>query len=150
MNVSELLPFVPGVLFAAVSAFIAWRISRTGTTIVKTTDEEIIRSDAQVKPLPVEPMLSTEEKPDKFAAWKARNGIFEEKVHFFQPEVEASVVEGFSIDVEPRIYESVHFIIHEKPYVFTNIRELGKGKVAQRTFLHGLNVEPEVKIQLPN
>ena len=66
MNVSELLPFIPAVLFVVVSGFIAWRISRTGNAVASSNAVLDKQPDAKPAKALVDPTPG--EKPQTFSS----------------------------------------------------------------------------------
>jgi len=66
MNVSELLPFIPAVLFVVVSGFIAWCISRTGNAVAPSNAALVKQPDAMPAKTPVDP--ATWEKGQTFSS----------------------------------------------------------------------------------
>jgi len=68
MNASELLPFVPAVVFAAVAAFAAWRISRTGSVAVPAETPLAKQSDTTPAKVSAD-TISSENKVAGPLAW---------------------------------------------------------------------------------
>jgi len=137
MNVSELLPFLPGILFATGSALIAWRISRTGSFASTPTINSVGQT---VEPtIPDEKAIGTGSIPKPLGPTVkisvVSGGELEAVIHSFEQERGSD--ESKELDVSKRKFALSDFVV--------------KTNAGNRPGLwRDSEVEDEIKGRLPN